>query len=160
MIAASIGNADLLHRHKTAFLCSRKISASAVLKCYDWAIAQREKGNCVISGFHSQLEKDVLHYLLKGTQPIIIAQARGMKQKIEPQFQKPFDEGRLLIVTPFTKEVKRVTEETAAIRNKLMMELADEVILGHIAPGGKLQKLVNELSEVKKVRSLAEVNYY
>jgi hypothetical protein len=40
-----------------------------VLKCYDWAIEEREAGNFVISGFHSQIEKDVLHYLLKGKQP-------------------------------------------------------------------------------------------
>jgi hypothetical protein len=43
------------------------------------AIAQRESGNCVISGFHSQIEKDVLHYLLKGNQPIIVFLARGLK---------------------------------------------------------------------------------
>lgn len=65
-IKEQIGNHDLLQLHKTTFLCSRRIPASVVLKCYDWAIEQREKGNCVISGFHSQLEKDVLHYLLKG----------------------------------------------------------------------------------------------
>lgn len=72
-----IGNKELLKLHKIAFLCSRRVPASVVLKCYDWAIAQREDGNCVISGFHSQIEKDVLHYLLKGTQAIIVVLARG-----------------------------------------------------------------------------------
>ena len=52
-----LGNEMLLELKKTAFLCSRKIPASTVLKCYDWAIAQREAGNCIISGFHSQIEK-------------------------------------------------------------------------------------------------------
>jgi len=47
-----LGNEKLLELEKTAFLCSRKIPASAVLKCYDWAVAQREAGNFVISGFH------------------------------------------------------------------------------------------------------------
>ncbi|MBC7554206.1 MAG: DNA-binding protein [Taibaiella sp.] len=149
-----MGHKELIKLHATAFLCSRKIPGSAVLKCYDWAIEQREKGNCVVSGFHSQLEKDVLHYLLKGTQPIIIALARGLKQKIEPQFQKSFDEGRLLIVTPFTNEVKRVTEETAAERNKLMIELADEIVLGHVNPDGKLQQLVNEFKNLKEIKLL------
>ena len=63
MITASCGNIELLKLPKTAFLCSRNIPASAVLKCYDWAIEQRDKGNCVISGFHSKIEKDVFHYL-------------------------------------------------------------------------------------------------
>jgi hypothetical protein len=52
-----LGNENILELEKTAFLCSRSIPASAVLKCYDWAIVQREAGNCIISGFHSQLEK-------------------------------------------------------------------------------------------------------
>jgi hypothetical protein len=68
-IKEQIGNNELIRLHKTAFLCSRKVPASIVLKCYDWAITQREAGNCIISGFHSQLEKDVLYYLLKGKQP-------------------------------------------------------------------------------------------
>jgi hypothetical protein len=42
-ITASLGNIDPLKQPKTAFLCSRKVPASVVLKCYDWAIEQREK---------------------------------------------------------------------------------------------------------------------
>lgn len=88
MIKESTGNTDLLKLFKTAFLRSRQVPASVVLKCYDWAIAQREKGNCVISGFHIQIEKDVLPYLLKGKQLIILALARGLKEKLEPEFEK------------------------------------------------------------------------
>lgn len=69
------GNYELIELPKTAFLCSRHVSASIILKCYDWAIDQRNGNGCIISGFHSQIEKDVLHYLLKGKQPIIIALA-------------------------------------------------------------------------------------
>ena len=151
MIAASLGNIELLTLHKTSFLCSRKVPASIVLKCYDWAIEQREAGNCIISGFHSQLEKDVLHYLLKGKQPIIIALARGLKQKIEPALQKHFEEGRLLIVTPFGKEVKRVTEETAAVRNKMMIDMADEIVIGFAGEGGGVSKLLQASSGSKRI---------
>jgi hypothetical protein len=44
MIAASQSNTELLNFSKTAFLCSRKIPASVVLNCYDWAVVQRENG--------------------------------------------------------------------------------------------------------------------
>ena len=147
MIAATGGNTELLKLHKTAFLCSRKVPASAVLKCYDWAIEQREKGNCVISGFHSQLEKDVLHYLLKGRQPIIVALGRGLKEKLEPQFQKPYEEGRLLIVSPFEKHIERVTQQTAAVRNKMMMEIADKIVIGYENPKGTLNILLNNITK-------------
>ena len=136
------GNKDLLKQTKTAFLCSRSIPASAVLKCYDWAIAQREEGNCIISGFHSQLEKDVFHYLLKGNQPIIIALARGLKEKIKPELIKPLEQGRILIISTFEKSVKRVTEQTAEIRNKMMIELADSITIGYASEGGKLESIL------------------
>jgi predicted Rossmann fold nucleotide-binding protein DprA/Smf involved in DNA uptake len=138
-----IGNIELLKLHKTAFLCSRKIPASIVLKCYDWAIEQREQNHCIISGFHSQIEKDVLHYLLKGNQPIIVALARGLKKKIEPEFIKPLEKDRLLIITPFPKTVTRVTEQTAQIRNQMMIELADSITVGFLSKGGNLEKLLN-----------------
>lgn len=137
------GNEMLLEHKKTAFLCSRKIPASTVLKCYDWALAQRETGNCVISGFHSQIEKDVFHFLLKGKQPVIIALARGLKEKLEPELKKPLEEGRLLIITPFDESTKRVTEITAEIRNKLMVELADSITVGYASSGGQLEKLLS-----------------
>jgi hypothetical protein len=147
MIKESLGNTDLLKLPKTAFLCSRKIPASVVLKCYDWAVEQRESGVCVISGFHSQIEKDVLHYLLKGKQPIIVALARGLKEKLEPEFEKPIEQGRLLIITPFDKTIKRVTEQTAELRNSLMIELADQVVIGYTRPGGQLEFIIKAVNK-------------
>lgn len=153
MIQASYGKTELLKQYKTAFLCSRKIPASAVLKCYDWAIQQRDAGHCVVSGFHSKLEKDVLHFLMKGTQPIIVMLARGIKQNIEPEFKKETDKGRLLLVSPFETSVKRVTEETAYIRNKAMIEMADEIVVGYKDPNGGLARLLHDC--VKPIKYLA-----
>jgi hypothetical protein len=147
VIEAQIGNEGLLKLRKTAFLCSRQVPASTVLKCYDWAIAQREAGTCVISGFHSTIEKDVLHYLLKGKQSIIIALARGLKERIEPAFEKPLAEGRLLFITPFRKDTTRVSSETATVRNEMMIDIADEITVGYASKGGRLEK---SLSNVKK----------
>ena len=147
----SIGNIELLKLPKTAFLCSRQVPASVVLKCYDWAIEQREKNVCVISGFHSQIEKDVLHYLLKGQQPIILALARGLKEKIESEFLSPLTQGRLLIITPFEKCVKRASTQTAEIRNRFMLELADSITVGFIRKGGKLENLLTKASSSKKI---------
>ena len=142
MIKESLGNTDLLKLPKTAFLCSRQVPASVVLKCYDWAIEQREKGNCVISGFHSQIEKDVLHYLLKGKQPIILVLARDLKARLEPEFQKPLKQGRMLIITPFNNSVKRVTSQNMQTRNILMTTLADRITIGYSNPDEHLEELL------------------
>ncbi|MDO9580963.1 MAG: hypothetical protein Q7J06_10435, partial [Bacteroidales bacterium] len=104
--------------------------------------------NCVISGFQSQIEKDVLHYLLKGNQPIIVALARGLKQKLEPCFQEALENNRLLIVTPFNSEVIRVTKKTAEIRNQLMIDLADKITIGFMSQGGNLEKLLKQTKKI------------
>jgi len=151
MIVSSLGNTALLKLHKTAFLCSREIPASVVLKCYDWAIQQRDLGNCIISGFHSKIEKDVFHYLLAGTQPVIMALARGMKEKIDTDLKAAVDAERLLMVTPFENSVKRVTEETAERRNRVMIELADEIVVGYASKSGMLERLVAEVKSKKVI---------
>lgn len=141
-IKDTVGNKELLELKKTAFLCSRKISSKAVLKCYDWAIQQRESGNCVISGFHSQIEKDVFHYLAKGDQPIILALPRGLKKRWEPEIQELLKTDRFLIISPFEESVTRITQKTSTIRNRMMVELADKVVVGYMDPEGKLDKLL------------------
>ncbi len=151
-----IGDKKLLKQPKTAFLCSRKIPATAVLKSYDWALEQREAGNCVISGFHSTIEKDVLHYLLKGTQPIILVLARGIKKRLEPELRKPLEEGRLLIISPFDETIIRPSEDTAEVRNKLMLQLADRIVIGHASAGGNLEKLINSYRGRKKIKFLVK----
>lgn len=148
------GNPDILKLHKTAFLCSRKCPAAVVLKAYDWAISQRDAGRCIISGFHSTIEKDVLHYLLKGSQPIILALARGMKERVEPELKAPLDNGRLLIVTTFEDTIKRVTSDTAQTRNRLMIDLADEVVIAFASENGNLQRLIEEKKDKKAISYL------
>lgn len=153
----TIGNPEILKMHKTAFLCSRKYPSEVVAKSYDWAISQRDSGKCVISGFHSQIEKDVFHFLLKGKQPIILALARGIPKRIEPKIKDVIDKGRLLMVSPFEKKVTRVTEETAQRRNALMVEIADEIIVAYARENGLLERLVQKcnLTSGKIVRRFA-----
>ncbi len=148
------GNADILKLGKTAFLCSRKCPANIVLKTYDWAIEQRNRGRCVISGFHSAIEKDVLHYLLKGAQPIILALARGIRKRWEPEIRTALSQNRMLAVTPFDETVIRVSQKTALKRNELMAELADEICIAHASEGGNLEKLMRQIPEGKKIISI------
>ncbi len=141
------GNIDLIKLSKTAFLCSRTVPASAVLACYDWAIQQREQGHCVISGFHSPIEKDVLHYLLKGTQPIIVVLARGFKETMNHEFMKPLEQGKLLIITPFDAQVKRITSRTVLVRHQTMIDLADDIAVGYISKNGQLDTLLTPVTK-------------
>ncbi len=138
-----LGSMDILNNHKTAFLCSRKCPAEVILQTYEWAIGMRDRGECVISGFHSRIEKDVLKYLLKGSQPLIIVLARGMKKRVESELAAAVAEQRLLIISPFEEKVKRVTKETSHLRNKYMLELADAIHIPYYTKGGMIEQALD-----------------
>lgn len=142
MNSKTVGNKEIMSLHKTGFLCSRKISATCVLRSYDWALAQAKAGNCVIGGFHSRIEKDVLSFLIKGNQPLMIVLARGFYKRWQPEIKARLDKGNLLIISPFDDSITAVTPQTCLIRNKLIIELADRIVIGYSSPNGQISKLL------------------
>jgi predicted Rossmann fold nucleotide-binding protein DprA/Smf involved in DNA uptake len=135
------GNKEILSNHKIGFLCSCKVSANIILKTYDWAIEQRDNGICVVSGFHSKIEKDVFDILIKGKQPIIFVLARGMKQRWESSIKNALRKEKLLIISPFPAKEKRITSNTSFIRNKIIIEISDKVYIPFASEGGRLNNL-------------------
>lgn len=119
-----LGNKELLKQNKTAFLASSTILPDMVLRCYDWATAKHE--GCVISGFSSKLEKDVLHFLLKAKSPIIMVLARKMYKVIPEELKEPLQQGRLLIIS--TSNDSRQSKATAFARNKYVCEISDNIV--------------------------------
>ena len=120
-----LGNRELLKLKKTAFLASNTISSETVLRCYDWATEMRNRGECVVSGFSSKLEQDVLHFLLKGSQPIIIVLARRMYRNIPDELKEPLAQNRLLIIS--VSNAVRQSKVTAMARNRYVCEMADKI---------------------------------
>ena len=143
------GNRTILEAHKTAFLCSRKCPSEIVIKSLDWAVEKKNTGQCVISGFHSRIEKDVFNILLKGTQPIILVLARGMKTHWPLEIKNAVKQDRLLVVSPFEQSITRTTQETANIRNKYMLQIADEIYIPYYTPNGNLNKLIKNIRNNK-----------
>ena len=121
-----LGNQELLKLKKTAFLASSTISSETVLRCYDWATEMRNRGKCVVSGFSSKLEQDVLRFLLKGSQPIIIVLARRMYKVIPDELKEPLAQNRLLIIS--VSNAIRQSRVTAMARNKYVCEMADKIL--------------------------------
>jgi predicted Rossmann fold nucleotide-binding protein DprA/Smf involved in DNA uptake len=144
---AVIGSATALRAPMTAFLCSKETPGATILKAFDQAAAWRDAGRCVISGFHSPLEQQCLHILLRGKQPVVMALARSLGNLRLPAAQrKALDDGRLTIMSPFPETEKRATADLARQRNRFVAALADEVVFAFIAPGGSLSRLAEELA--------------
>jgi predicted Rossmann fold nucleotide-binding protein DprA/Smf involved in DNA uptake len=138
----TIGNTALLERpNKVAFLSSRKITASVVLKCYDWATGIRDTDQCVVSGFQSPLEKDVLKFLLRGNAPIILVLARKLWETVPNELLVAKDTNRLLIVSPVS--CNRASIASAAIRNRWILANSSSLVIGSLDPNGHLAKLVS-----------------
>lgn len=131
-----LGNKDLLNVPKTAFLASSTIPTDMVLKCYDWAIEMVKQGRCVVSGFSSHLEREVLHFLIKGKGTVILVLARQMYKQIPSELQTLLDENRLLIIS--VSNAVRQSKATAHARNKYICEIADQILLVGVTENSSL----------------------
>ena len=143
---SALGNLELLALPKTALFCSTRCPGKVILTAYDQAAKWRDAGRCIISGFHSPVEKECLQILLRGSHPIIICPARSLPQRVLPDWKKPLTAGRLLILSCFPESERRVTTELAARRNEFVAALADEVWFAHITPGGQMEQLAKRFS--------------
>ena len=153
-----LGNKEILKNYKIGFLCSRKVPASIILKTYDWAIEQRDNRICVVSGFHSKIEMDVFDILLKGTQPLILVIARSMKKRWEERIFKALKVNRLLIVSPFNSNTKRITKESSLIRNKYILSKSDKIFIPYTSPSGMLTQILKPFQD--KIISLNSPHTY
>ena len=142
-----LGNLDLLAPPKTALFCSARCPGSAILRAYDQAALWRDERRCIISGFHSPVEKECLRILLRGTQPIIICPARALPKRIPPDWQTALDAGRLLLLSAFPESETRITTALARRRNEFVAALADEVIIIHATPGGHVAQLSEQFQQ-------------
>ena len=138
-----LGNTELLKLPKTAFLASSTIPPDMVLKCYDWATAKHE--GCVVSGFSSKLEQDVLHFLLKTKCPIILVLARKMYRDIPEELKDALEQGRMLIIS--TSTAVRQSKVTAMARNKYICEIADNILFIGVSPNSSLYPLTEEYKQ-------------
>jgi predicted Rossmann fold nucleotide-binding protein DprA/Smf involved in DNA uptake len=138
----ALGNLALLALPKTGLFCSVRCPGDAILRTYDQAARWRDAGSCVISGFHSPVEKECLRILLRGNQPIIICPARSLEgMRLPTEWKRELDRSRLLLLSQFPENLRRATKDAAQQRNQLVVALADEVFIPHIAPGGQMARL-------------------
>lgn len=142
-VLAAVGPAALLAQRRTALFCSARAPGDAILRAHDAARRMRDEGVTVIGGFHSPIEKECLRILLRGKQPIIICLARAIEtMRIPPECRAAFDVGRILFLSPFTDQPKRVTKDSALRRNEVVAALADEAYIAHVSPGGRTARIV------------------
>jgi len=118
---AALGNLDLLAQPKVALFCSPAARAAPFSPPTIRPPIGATPGRCVISGFHSPVEKECLRILLRGPQPIIICPARSLENlRLPADWKDAMAAGRLLILSCFPAAQRRATAELAARRNEFV----------------------------------------
>jgi predicted Rossmann fold nucleotide-binding protein DprA/Smf involved in DNA uptake len=150
------GQVELLTQPKTGFFCSAQCPGSIILKTFDAITQMRDNGQILIGGFHSLMEWECLGILLRGRQPVIWVPARStVGMRLKPELVPAFNAGRLLILSPFAPQHKRITASLAEERNRFVAALADEVLLAHASPSSKTAAFCRELlADGKRVYTL------
>ena len=144
--AWTIGNLDILSRNLMGFFCSVKCPGNIILKTYDLARSFRDAGITLISGFHSPIEKDVLGFLLNGSQPLVVCPARSIENmRIPKDWQEDRDNGRLLLLSFFEKKDRRITAALSEQRNRIVALLARDVFIPYAAPGSRSETLCRDI---------------
>lgn len=133
------GKLELLDRKTIAFLSSRTIATDKVMACYDWATSLNAETDCVVSGFQSPIEQDVLHFLLKNRIPVIVVLARAMYKQIPEELEEAYNDGRVLFIS--ISNNTRVNKAIASIRNRYVVDLAKEVLFGMISENSSLNEI-------------------
>lgn len=141
-----LGDRNLLRLRKTGLFCSARTPGDAILRAHDAARRMRDEGVTVISGFHSPIEKECLRILLRGKQPVIVCPARAIEaMRILTECRSAFDAGRVLFLSPFTKEPKRVTKDSAIRRNEVVAALANDAYIPCLSSGGQTERITKML---------------
>lgn len=143
----AVGHSELIRLPKTALFCSTRCPGNAILAAMDQAQCWRNKERCIISGFHSPIEKECLQILLRARQPIIICPARSLRNMRIPKEWRPGIEAEwILLLSPFEALHRRTTAVLAELRNQMVAAPADEVYFVHTVPGGKTTRLAEQVT--------------
>lgn len=133
-----LGNAELLKLPKVGFLASRgEPQAHGHLPA--------KRGDAIISGFLSPMERAVFKAGLDQKRPLIWVMPFGAREVTQaPAVQRAIDAGHLLVVSPFSDDIDAPSIRRAAWCNHYVLTHCDRLVVGHLNPGGMLACILSE----------------
>lgn len=147
-IKRKVGNEAVLSLRKTAYLCSRNAPRALGRIVEMWVDELKPDEDCVLCSNHSPSEKAVFSLLLEHKIPAVLVLAEAMKDTWGDNIRKALDENRLLIITHCDDNVHRITASSAFDRNRLMLSMADDIIVGYCEKGGNLDRALKGYGNV------------
>lgn len=140
-----VGERSLLAEPLLGLIASRECPGHVLLETLARVPEWVKAGRVIVSGFHSPLEQQVLRSVLRRKGSVVKVLARGMiDYRPATEERESLVAGRMLVITACAPTVTRTTRATALARNRLVLTLAVECIVPHIAAGSPLASLLAE----------------
>jgi predicted Rossmann fold nucleotide-binding protein DprA/Smf involved in DNA uptake len=143
------GETALLDEPLLGLIASRECPGHVLLETLDRVPEWVKAGRVIVSGFHSPLEQQVLRSLLRRKGRAVKVLARGFggqsaDYRPTPEEREPLTSGRMLVISAFAPSVARTTRASALTRNRLVLALATEIVVPHVAVGSPLAALLGD----------------
>lgn len=143
-----VGKIELLNEPLLGLISSRECPGHILLETLERVPEWVKAGRVIASGFHSPLEQQVLRSLLRRKGRAVKVLARGFGDESTdyqpaPEEGEAFTSGCMLVISAFTSDVRRISRATALIRNRLVLALATETVVPHIAAASPLKELIS-----------------
>jgi predicted Rossmann fold nucleotide-binding protein DprA/Smf involved in DNA uptake len=146
-IVYGVGNRDILKQNCLGLICSVQCPGSVMIKTFDAIRELRDAGIVIAGGFHSPMEQDCLEFLLRGEQPVVVCPAKNPAYVRPPAtWQSALEAGRLVLVSPFGEDVRRMTRARAKSRNEFVSALATAVLIPHASSGGNAAAIARQIT--------------
>lgn len=143
-----LGNRELLEREKTAFVCSMGTPRGLSAVIQRWVTGLDAERVCVVCGNESEVEQMVFAQLLLLRVPTILLMASAIPDRLPKPMERAVAEGRLLVGTHCGDDVRMITRQTAIDRNRLMMSMAQRVVVGYCTADGEIARSIRGRSNV------------
>lgn len=143
---AYVGDASMLLCPMTVYLSSHREPEGVNALVYQWVSGLDAASCCVMVGNLTSGERYALRLLIERGVPVVLALASAIpadlrELRLDAAAVAAFNVGRLVIVSPVTDPtVSDHTGKTSAARNRLMIDLAECIVVGFMAENGNLQR--------------------
>ena len=106
------------------------------------------------------MERESLTILLRGAQPVIICPARSINNmRINKEYKKHLKDGRLLFLSPFDENQRRISAKSSHYRNLFVAALSAAVFVIHAESSSKTEELCRQIISWQKPIYTFESDY-
>ena len=139
-IIEQIGNAELLKRKKTLFLCSKRTPIEMYGQVFQWTDSLSER-DCIVCFNSTEMEEEVLKALLVAGIPTILFVMNRVTDVNNIQAEQALKENRMLVVVLKRDEPKGMGL-TPRLRNEFVLQMVQHVVCGYVNKNGSVFSLL------------------